>query len=144
MPAEVVQMEPQEIDEFGQRFEFDWQALTGCEIYALRLNRERLVVGMMALKNIPDELRIEIVLLESSRENVGRLKTYERIAGCLIGFACRLAFMRGYFGFVSLIPKTRLIEHYTAMYGFEQYGRHLAIDMERSQQLIEKYLSDER
>lgn len=142
VPAEIIMTSPQELPATRQRFGFNWQDVKDCEIYALQLSRERLVIGLLALKNIPEELRIEIVLLESSKENVGQSKIYKHIAGCLIAFACRLAFLRGYFGFVSLTPKTRLIEHYKTLYGFEQYGRQLAVDMERAQQLIDKYLTD--
>ena len=71
------------------------------------------------------------------------LKIYENIAGCLIAWACRLAFIRGYYGFVSLVPKTRLIEHYKNAYGFEQFGRQLAVDTEQSHRLIKQYLKNE-
>jgi hypothetical protein len=116
----------------------------GFELYALWVIPDNEIVGLMALKDVPEELRIEIVLLECSQENVGKTKVYERIAGCLMAFACRLAFIRGYYGFVSLVPKTQLIQHYLKMYGFEQFGRQLALDLDRSKLLIDKYLQDER
>ena len=124
-------------------FSFDWLQETEHDIYALYIQNEKKIVGLMALKDRPDELRLEIILLESSKENVGENKEYERIAGCLIAFACRLAFSKGYYGFVSLIPKTRLIPHYQKAYGFTQFGRQLASDSYNSQQLIKKYLSNE-
>jgi hypothetical protein len=67
----------------------------------------------------------------------------QAFVGCLIAWACRLAFIKGYYGFVSLIPKTRLIEHYKNAYGFEQFGRQLAVDAEQSHSLIKKYLKNE-
>ncbi|MDZ7878732.1 MAG: hypothetical protein U5L45_13715 [Saprospiraceae bacterium] len=124
-------------------FSFDWLELTEYDIFALNLQNEKKIVGLMALKNVPDELRIEIVLLEASKENVGEHKEYERIAGCLIAFACRQSFLKGYSGFVSLVPKTRLIPHYMNAYGFQQFGRQLASNYPNSQQLIKKYLSNE-
>ena len=124
-------------------FSFDWLEETEHDIFALYLQNEKKIVGLMALKDVPDELRMEIVLLESSKENIGENKEYERIAGCLIAFACRLAFLKGYYGFVSLLPKTRLIPHYQKAYGFTQFGRQLATDTYNSQQLIKKYLSHE-
>lgn len=45
--------------------------------------------------------------------------------------------------FVSLEPKTLLIDHYQAKYGFRQYGRYLGIEGPASQTLINKYLGDE-
>jgi hypothetical protein len=45
----------------------------------------------MALIDVPQEKRIEIKLLANSRENQGRNKLYNRVAGCLIAYACNLA-----------------------------------------------------
>lgn len=126
------------------RFEFDWEEETARGIYAISLVSPEKIVGVASLKDVPSELRLEISLLEVSMENVGKKREYEGIAGCLIAFACRLAFNRGYFGFVSLVPKTRLIEHYMKTYGFRQYGRQLAIDLEDADALIKKYLDRER
>lgn len=50
------------------------------------------------------------------------------------------SFNQGYKGFVSLTPKTRLIDYYIQQYGFFQYGRNLAIEGEASMNLIKKYL----
>jgi len=124
-------------------FEFDWLREGTHEIYAIRLSKDETVLGLMALKDVPGELRIEITLLESSMENVGENKVFGRIAGCLIAWACRLAFLKGYLGFVSLIPKTSLIQHYINTYGFQVYGNHLALDMENANYLIEKFLQDD-
>jgi len=124
------------------RFEFDWESeiLTRQTIYALVLQIEGKTVGLLALKDMPEELRLEIVLLECSKENIGKSKEYEHIAGCLIAYACQIAFSKGYLGFVSLTPKTSLINHYMNTYGFCQYGRQLATDLENSEALIKKYL----
>ena len=43
---------------------------------------------------------------------------WEWVGGCLIAFACRESFKRGYEGWVFLVPKTNLIEHYHSNYGF--------------------------
>ena len=79
-------------------------------------------------------------MLECSKDNVGSNKVYNRIIGCLIAFACQMAFRKNYRGFVSLIPKTGLIRHYRQKYGFEVYGRQLAVQTEAAAALIEKYL----
>lgn len=142
--AQIGPLAPHELEIAQMRFEFDWHALSDMEVYALRVVHDNEIVGLMALRDVPEELRIEIALLECSKENVGKSKKLDRIAGCMIAFACRMAFLRGYFGFVSLIPKTQLIEHYKTLYGFEQYGRHLAMDLDRSRRLIETYLNDEK
>ena len=74
-------------------------------------------------------------------ENRGRNKLIGRIPGCLIAYTAKLAFDKGYAGFVSLTPKTELIDHYIKAYGFLPQGIELAIDQKASQALILKYLS---
>lgn len=125
------------------RFGFDWQAEVQNEIYTLALEEKQEVVGLMALKDIPAELRLEIMLLETSVENVGKSKVFEGIAGALIAFACRIAFLKGYQGFVSLTPKTDRITYYQQAYGFQSYGRQLALEGETALSLIKKYLENE-
>lgn len=60
------------------------------------------------------------------------------------GCQCRIAFRKGYEGFVSLLPKTRLIDLYQEKYGFRQYGRLLALEHEHSKRVIDQYLGDEK
>ncbi|MEL6842068.1 MAG: hypothetical protein AAFP02_02550 [Bacteroidota bacterium] len=98
---------------------------------------------MMSLIDLPQEYRIHLNLLEVGKSNQGKEKEIAHIAACLISFAAECAFKRGYFGFVSLEPKTVLIEHYKRKYGFQQYGRYLALEGADSQTLIETYLEDE-
>ncbi len=143
--SEIVAISESELSEIldDNNFEFDWQQETHYDLYALKILDNKNTVGLMALKDFKDELRIEIILIESSKDNIGASKTYNNIAGCLIAYACRLAFKKGYLGFVSLIPKTRLIEHYKDAYGFEQFGRQLAVDTEQSLRLIKQYLKNE-
>jgi hypothetical protein len=143
--SEIVAISETELSDILEEnsFGFDWQQETHYDLYALRLMDTKDTVGLMALKDVKDELRIEIVLLESSKDNIGASKTYDHIAGSLIAWACRLAFIRGYYGFVSLTPKTRLIAYYKNAYGFEQFGRQLAVDTQQSQRLIKKYLKNE-
>jgi hypothetical protein len=126
----------------GNRFEFDWLTESSFMVFRLEILSSNEILGLMSIDLIPVELRLEIRLLELSKENVGRQRRFENVAGILIASACKISFKMGFFGFVSLIPKTRLITHYQTRYGFEQYGRHLAVDMEKSQLLIKKYLED--
>jgi hypothetical protein len=122
------------------RFEFNWASEGKKEVYKLQLEATGEILGLMALQNIPEEMRIDIKLLEASRQNVGPDKIHEGVAGCLIAFACRLAFLSGYGGFVSLTPKTVLIKHYMDVYGFVQMGTKVCVHDELSEALIKKYL----
>jgi hypothetical protein len=97
----------------------------------------------MSLSDYPSEKRIHINLIESSKENIGKDKKFRNIAGNLIAHATKIAFQKGYDGFVSLLPKTKLIPIYIA-YGFQQVGQYLAIFMKNAHNLIQKYHDNEK
>lgn len=102
-------------------FQFNWEKYKGQEIYKLRYSQNDIILGLMCIQDHadPETKAIEIVLLEVIAENVGKSKTIEGIAGCLIAFACRESFRRGREGFVFLTPKTELVEHYANKYGMD-------------------------
>src|SRR5688572_1119097 len=75
-----------------KQYSFNWQSLKKTStIYKLTIKGEKNILGVMALIDYRDEMRIEIKLLASLIENQGRNKKYDRIAGCLIAFACNLS-----------------------------------------------------
>lgn len=125
-----------------KRFGFDWKKEMVYDVYKVFLKDTGLILGLMSLDVVEPELRIEIRLLESAKENIGVDKMYDRVAGCLIAYACKLSFKYGFGGFVSLVPKTELISYYQRAYQFFPMGRHLAIDGDESFSLIVKYLED--
>ncbi|MCB0836570.1 MAG: hypothetical protein KDD63_25440 [Bacteroidetes bacterium] len=130
------------IKKSGQ-FEFDWRKPDIEKVYKLFDSQTTDILGLLYIEDYPEELRLEIKLLEVQKELVGKNKRIEGIAGCLIAFACAEAFKKGYQGFVSLVPKTLLINHYQNKYGFAKYGRQLAIEGYQANQLIENYLEYE-
>lgn len=128
----------------SKEYSFDWKVESKNDVYKIYLlGKEKEILGMMSLIDYPGEYRIHLNLIEIGSSNIGKKKKIENIAGCLIAFACELAFMRGYSGFVSLQPKTSLIDLYQERYGFRQYGRLLALEQDASSLLINKYLEYE-
>ncbi len=99
---------------------FDWSEYQGQEVYKIRPKNDETILGLMCVVEHVDETinAIEIALLEVSVENMGTGKKLDNIGGCLIAFACRESFKRGHDGCIFLTPKTMLIEHYAAKYGF--------------------------
>lgn len=124
------------------RFNFNWDDFKACTIYKLVQPESNEMAGLMALIDHSDEQFrfIEVKLLESALENIGKRKKFDRVAGTLLSFACRESFKQGYNGFVFLIPKTSLIPHYINKYGFQNGGRGLVLDQEASQKLIAEFL----
>lgn len=143
LPAAIMELIERDFKKIkkDKGFSFNWDLEKDHEVYKIYLlSEDDKVLGLMSLIDIPEEYRIHLNLLEVSKENQGKDKEIDFIAGCLIAFAASAAYKRGYYGFVSLEPKTKLIDLYQDKYGFRQYGRYLGIEGEASQTLIEKYL----
>lgn len=123
------------------RYFFDWkQASKNCLVYKLSLAESEDILGLIGLIEIPSENRIEIALICVSKENKGRSKKYDGIAGCLIAFACRMALEN--FGFdacVSLIPKTELKSHYINKYKMKDGGWQIYLDGKLLKETTIKY-----
>lgn len=125
-----------------KRFSFIWKTFrNSTTVFKLQIAGEDDILGVMGLIDWPEEKRIEIKLLASSKENIGKQKMYDGIAGCLIAFACRLAVHKyGPDACVSLVPKTELIKHYMQKYHMADAGRQLYVDGNDLIKMLKKYL----
>ena len=125
------------------RFWFKWKEESAYDVFKLRIKGTDPSLGLIALESHTRELIIEIRLRATSKETTGRNKTYERIAGNLIAFAClRSIKMFGRWASVSLVPKTMLIKHYMDKYHMHRSGRHLLLDGIDIMKLIDRYNHD--
>jgi hypothetical protein len=88
------------------------------------------------------EFRIQIPLLCVYRENHGKGKKHDCIAGYLIAFAARTVVSK-YFeqACISLLPKTELRAHYKSKYGMLDGGPQLFLEGAGLHAIIKKYLS---
>lgn len=129
----------------SKQFLFDWKKEYDKHelLYKISLKEADEILGLVCLIDVPEEMRIHLELVELRIDQTGKNKKIDKIAGCLIAFACEQSFKKKYGGFVSLLPKTKLINHYTVKYGFSQYGRLLAIEGQSSRLLLHKYLGYE-
>ena len=110
------------------------------EIYKLHIEEEEDILGVVGLVDFPEEKRIEIRLLANAKENRGQNKVYDRVAGCLIAFACNRAvekYERD--ACVSLVPKTNLVKHYMHKYRMVHKGRQLCLEKEALDHIVNKY-----
>jgi hypothetical protein len=126
-----------------KRYFFSWKTLKGkASLYKLSISGEEDILGVMALVDEPGDKRIEIKLLVSSKENVGKKKIYDGIAGCLIAYACREAVKKyADLACLSLVPKTELRSNYIIKYGMMDAGWQLFLEAKPLTDLILKYLS---
>lgn len=125
-----------------RRYFFDWKKERGMsDLFKLTLQGESEILGLLALIDFPREFRVQIHLLCVSRENQGKDKKYEGIAGSLIAYAGRIAISKYYEqACVSLLPKTELRSHYKSKYGMMDGGPQLFLEGARLYELIKKYL----
>jgi hypothetical protein len=123
------------------RYFFNWKSLPdNCRLFKLLAVGNDDVLGLMALVDHPKESRTEIKLLTASKENVGKGKQYDRIAGCLLAFAGNEALnLYDQFPCISLIPKSKLKQNYMDKYGMLDGGISLYLEDNPLMDLIEKY-----
>jgi hypothetical protein len=140
----IEKVKPAELEKLkgNKDFTFDWSREIDADVYKITVRHRKEILGLISLVDISKELRIHINLIESNKLHRGRDKKIKNIPGSLISYACKVAFQKGYDGFVSLIPKTELIDYYKS-YGFVQVGAHMAVFLEASRLLILKYIGDE-
>ncbi len=141
---ELVEDEDWEIIEQSNDFIFNWKKEKNRIVHKIRLKIEAKILGLISIEDIPREYRIHIHLIENSNSNKGKNKEHDYIAGCLLAHTCELAFDKEYDGFVSLEPKTKLIPLYKEKYGFREMGKYLYTELSNSEELIKKYLENER
>jgi len=138
---------PVEIDEFKtlrkDRYFFDWKIEKNQEAYKLLIKGSSDILGLVSIERIPQEWRIHIRLLTVSKENKGKEKKYDKIAGNLIAFVAKIAIREfGELACVSLRPKSQIARHYIDKYNMNITGMTLSIEVPEIIDLINSYDND--
>ncbi|SDE65201.1 hypothetical protein SAMN05216464_10899 [Mucilaginibacter pineti] len=126
----------------SKRFDFNWNKEKANSVYKLTGEGIQEPLGLISLIERPDDLAMEIRLIAVSKDNKGKERKYERIAGCMIAFACKEAFTVGYQGFICLKPKTLISDHYKEKYNLISTKLFLISEGKNSLDLIHKYYQD--
>lgn len=114
------------------------------KIYLLTKKEDQKTLGALELMEV--EGRLVMNLIEVSPENRGKNKSYERIAGILIGYACNETFKleTNYKGFLIFDSKTTLIKYYEKQYGASRIvGQKMVIGPQAGKTLINKFLNND-
>ncbi len=121
--TDVRPVEPGDFLRLGLGWTFDWRAaVESQEIFKLIVpTAQESILGLLALKR--HRSFVEVTLLESNPQSVGRTKRFRGIPGNLFAFAAQLSFSIGGEGFIAIVSKTELIEHYQRVYGFERVAQ---------------------
>ncbi len=125
------------------RYFFKWSDEKKQELYKLRVAEGNDILGLVSIERIPEEWRIHIRLLTVTKENKGKNKAFDNIAGNLITFVSKIA-VREYaeLACVSLKPKGAIAEHYLSNFGFNATGMTLSIELTEILNLINIYDND--
>ncbi len=134
----------------SKEYRFDWQIYMGKEVYKLSIKGDRDILGLIHIESHPEFGfdYLEIVAIEIGLEQQGKGKRYDRVAGCLIGFAARLSFKNGHEGMLFLIAKTEKARLFHSKYGFQYLGNigvlgeRMASMDKNSLRLIKDYLRE--
>ena len=122
------------------RYFFDWKEEKEQEVYKLIRDGSEEILGVISVERIPTEWRIHIRLLTVSRENKGKDKVYDKIAGNLIAYVSKLAVEEfGELACISLRPKTPIAQHYIDKYNMNTTGITLSLEVPEILDLINQY-----
>lgn len=121
---------------------FDWKAELknpDSTVYKLVIaGNDAVIQGLVSLQDRGDH--VFMLLIESNRFNRGAAKVYVGVPGNLVAFACKLAFDKGYAGYVSFESKTKLMAHYEKTLGAHVLFRNfMALDTKAAAKLINQY-----
>ena len=132
-------------------WEFDWTRpeRNGYEVFALRVEGEKVIQGLIAMKDDPKNYAINIDIVEAAPHNnphnprnTSGVKEFNGVGGHLFAEACRRSFDKGYGGYVYFKAKTDLIEHYEETLGAKLINpreRVMVIESRAALNLVERY-----
>lgn len=143
-PIEVLPVEDKDyVSLVKARYFFDWKEEKKEEVYKLVLKGQSDILGLVSLERIPAEWRIHIRLLTVSKENFGKRKVYEKIAGNLIAHVSKIAVAEfGLLACVSLKPKSSIAQHDMHKYNMKLTGMTLSLEVPGIINLINEYDHD--
>lgn len=125
-------------------WQFDWlrelQDRTK-EVYKLTtVNNPTIIQGLVSLSDKQDHVFMH--LIESAAFNRGPGKVYVGVPGNLVAYACKVAFDKGYEGFIAFDAKTQLIPHYQQTLGATHFrGLRMFIETFAARHLVSKYFN---
>lgn len=136
----------------GWRFNFPKHSKSkGAHTYVLSAEETRRIIEGCLIYKMKDNHEPYMAYIEIAPHNRGNDNKYERVAGCLIAFACRLSFIlgqadfKGWLAFDVLEEKEedqkKLMALYSKNYKAKRFGETtMYITPQDGEELIKKYL----
>ena len=123
-------------------WQFDWinevKDKTKVVYKLTTVNNPTIIQGLLSIEDKQDHIFMH--LIESSKFNKGKGKVYFGVPGNLVAYACKVAFDKGYEGFLAFDAKTTLIKHYEESLGATYFrGQRMFIATSAAIKLIAQY-----
>lgn len=123
-------------------WQFDWikevKDKTKAVYKLTTVNNPTIIQGLLSIEDKQDHIFMH--LIESSKFNKGKGKVYLGVPGNLVAYACKVAFDKGYEGFLAFDAKTTLIKHYKESLGATYFrGQRMFIETRAAIKLIAQY-----
>lgn len=141
--TEVLAANLQDIKTTKKGWHFDWEKESSKgKVHKLVIEgNPNIVQGLISLIDQKDNIYISLV--ENAPYNIGTNKVYEGVAGNLFAFACKVAFEKGYEGYISFHAKTELVQHYMKSLGTKSINSQLMyIDTREATILVNRYFKN--
>jgi len=146
--ALISEAHPKELPMRKDGWQFTWKTLgrtEGADFYKMtKVDSPTEIEGMLMLTILNEEM-LYMNNIEVAPHNYGSKGKYDRVAGCLIAFACHKSFELGknaYKGYLSFDSKTELVKLYEKKYGATHaIGHKMFFDPKAGKRLIDLYLS---
>ncbi|PPK87172.1 hypothetical protein CLV84_0108 [Neolewinella xylanilytica] len=129
-------------------WQFTWKRLgktEGAEFCKIvRVSEPGEIEGVLMLTLLNGEM-LYMNNIEVAPHNFGEHGRYDRVAGCLIAFACYKSFEEGtghYIGYLTFDSRTKLIDLYQNKYGATHaMGQQMFINPDAGRKLMDTYLN---
>ncbi len=137
----------------GWRFNFKkYSKESRFQTYVIVCEDSPSIIEGCLIFEMKDKIEPFMAFVEIAPHNRGKLKKYEKVAGCLIAFACRLSFMKGndtYRGWLAFdvleenkADEIKLMAMYSTKYNALKYGdTMMVIPPVGSEKLINEFLN---
>jgi hypothetical protein len=131
-----------QINKAGWLFKWKEQVkLADRKIYKLVIrDNPKIIQGLISLSDQGDHIYMH--LIESAKFNKGKHKLYAGVPGNLVAFACKLAFEKGYDGYLAFDAKTVLVKHYQeTLFATHFRDTKMMIETPAANRLINQYFN---
>jgi hypothetical protein len=123
---------------------FDWSLNASINSRKIVLDIDHSIEGIVEFERDYPSLYNNVYTIEIAPWNRGKNKKYADVAGTLLAYVAKDSFVAGFDGFIALISKTNLAEHYIKRYGAQRISNsdRLVFETEASRKLINDYLEE--